>query len=189
LIEDIDWSDWVRAVEINLYGSVIPIRAVLPHFKAQRHGKIIQLSGGGATNPLPRISAYAASKAAIVRFAETIANECREFGIDVNSIAPGALNTRLLDEVLNAGPEKVGKDFYARAQRQKHEGGNLLAHGAELAVFLASRASDGITGKLISAVWDDWIAWPAHVAELAESDVYTLRRISGRDRGHDWGDK
>lgn len=188
-IEEVDWAEWARAVEINLFGSVNPIRAVLPHFKARRYGKIIQLSGGGATNPLPRISAYAASKAAIVRFVETIAEECREFGIDANSIAPGALNTRLLDDVLAAGAEKVGTDFFLRAVRQKKEGGVPLARGAELAVFLASRASDGITGKLVSALWDDWRAWPDHVADLRDSDAYTLRRITGRDRGFGWGDR
>src|SRR5262245_18445084 len=61
LLEDTDWTEWVRAIEINLFGSVIPMRAVLLHYKAQGPGKIIQLSGGGATNPLPCISAYAAS--------------------------------------------------------------------------------------------------------------------------------
>ncbi|HEX4553023.1 MAG TPA: SDR family oxidoreductase [Xanthobacteraceae bacterium] len=188
-IEDIDWSEWTRAIEINLYGSVIPMRAVLPHFRSERHGKIIQLSGGGATNPMPRISAYAASKAAIVRFAETIAEEGREIGVDVNSIAPGSLNTRLLDDVLAAGPAKVGREFFARMVRQKEEGGVPLARGAELAVFLASTASNGITGKLISALWDDWSGWPDHVDELRGSDVYTLRRIVGKDRGFDWGDK
>jgi len=188
-IEEVDWDEWAQAIEINLLGSVIPIRAVLPHFKAQRHGKIIQLSGGGATNPLPRISAYAASKAAIVRFAETVAVECREFGIDINAIAPGALNTRLLDDVLAAGPDRVGPDFYARAIRQKEQGGVPLAHGADLVVFLASVASNGITGKLISALWDDWRGWPDHLDDLAATDVYTLRRITGRDRGFGWGDK
>jgi NAD(P)-dependent dehydrogenase (short-subunit alcohol dehydrogenase family) len=103
LIEDVDWNAWVKAIEVNLFGSVLLCRAVLPHFKAHRYGKIVQLSGGGATNPLPRISAYAASKAAIVRFAETLAEEVREDNIDVNAIAPGALNTRLLDEVLAEG--------------------------------------------------------------------------------------
>jgi NAD(P)-dependent dehydrogenase (short-subunit alcohol dehydrogenase family) len=188
-IEDIAWEDWIKAVEVNLYGSVIPVRAVLPHFKAERRGKILQLSGGGATNPLPRISAYAASKAAIVRFAETVAEECMDFGIDVNSIAPGALNTRLLDDVLAAGPERVGADFFARATRQKQQGGVPLKRGAELAVFLASTASDGITGRLISAVWDDWPAWPQHLDALRRSDAYTLRRITGRDRALPWGDK
>jgi NAD(P)-dependent dehydrogenase (short-subunit alcohol dehydrogenase family) len=188
-IENVDLTEWARAVEINLLGSVLPTRAVLPHFKASGYGKIIQISGGGATNPLPGISAYAASKAAVVRFAETIAEECKEFKIDVNSIAPGLLNTRLLEEVLAAGPEKVGKQFHSRMVRQKEQGGSSMVPAVELAVFLGSGASDGITGKLISALWDDWQTWPAHIEELQNGDVYTLRRITGHDRGLDWGDK
>ncbi len=188
-IEEVDWSEWIKAIEINVYGSILMCRAILSHFKAQGYGKIIQLSGGGATNPIPRISAYAVSKAAIVRFAETLAEEVRGTGIDVNAIAPGALNTRMLDEVLEAGPEKVGQDFYERSLKQKESGGIPLSRGADLALFLASSASDGITGKLISAVWDDWEHWPEHRDELSTSDVYTLRRIAGRDRGFAWGDK
>jgi NAD(P)-dependent dehydrogenase (short-subunit alcohol dehydrogenase family) len=188
-IEDVDWAAWMQAIEINVYGSVLMCKAVLPHLKAQRYGKIIQLSGGGATNPMPRISAYAVSKAAIVRFAETLAEEVRGTGIDINSIAPGALNTRMLDEVLEAGPDKVGKDFYERALKQRDNGGVPLQRGADLAIFLASKASDGITGKLISAVWDNWEHWPEHLDKLSGSDVYTLRRIVGRDRGFEAGDK
>lgn len=188
-IESVDWADWMKAIEINVYGSVLMSRAVLPHFKAQGYGKVIQLSGGGATNPLPRISAYAVSKAAIVRYAETLAEEVRGTGIDVNSIAPGALNTRMLDEILQAGPEKVGQAFYERSVKQKETGGAPLDKGADLALFLASSASDGITAKLISAVWDDWEHWPEHLDELSSSDVYTLRRIAGRDRNMTWGDK
>ena len=90
-IEEVDWDEWVRTVEINLFGSVLACRALLPHFKSHRYGKIVQLSGGGATNPLPRISAYAAAKAGVARFVETLAEEVRENGIDVNAIAPGAL--------------------------------------------------------------------------------------------------
>ena len=186
-IEDVDWSAWARAIEINLLGSVLPCRAVVPHMKRQGWGKIVQLSGGGATNPLPRISAYAASKAAIVRFAETLAEEVKEHRIDVNSIAPGALNTRLLDEVLEAGPERVGSSFYERSMKQKETGGAGLQKGAELAVFLASAASDGLTGKLISAVWDPWKDLPARLNVLEGSDVYTLRRIVPKDRGFTWG--
>ena len=156
LIEEVDWDEWERAVRVNLFGSVLCCRAVLPHFRANGYGKIIQLSGGGATSPLPRLSAYAASKAAVVRFAETLAEELDGTGIDVNAIAPGALNTRLLDQVLEAGPERVGESFYARALEQQASGGTPLDLAARLAVFLASAASDGITGKLISAPWDPW---------------------------------
>jgi len=188
-IEEVDWTQWIKAIEINLFGSILMCRAVLPAMKEQHKGKIIQLSGGGATNPMPNISAYAVSKAAIVRFAETLAEEVREFNIDVNAIAPGALNSRMLDEVLAAGQEKVGQAFFDKSIKQKESGGAGFDKGAELAVFLASDASNGITGKLISAVWDDWEHWPEHLDELRTSDVYTLRRIVGRDRGLSWGDK
>lgn len=188
-IDDVPWDEWMDSLLINIGGSVNFSRRVLPHFKQQRYGKIIQLSGGGATNPLPQISAYATSKAAIVRFAETLALEVRDYKIDVNSIAPGALNTRLLDEVLAAGPDKVGADFFARAERQHAQGGTPLDVPSRLAVFLGSSQSDGITGKLISAVWDDWASFPAHLDELSKSDVYTLRRIVAKDRGFAWGDK
>lgn len=188
-IEDNDWGEWVAALSVNLLGSVLMCRAFLPHFKAAKYGKVVQLSGGGATAPLPRLSAYAASKAAVVRFAETLAEEVREFGIDVNSIAPGALNTRLLDEILEAGPEAVGRDFYDRSVKQKSSGGAPLDAGARLAVFLASAASDGISGKLISAVWDPWESFPSHADELNATDVYTLRRIVPKDRGMGWGER
>jgi 3-oxoacyl-[acyl-carrier protein] reductase len=176
-------------MEINVFGSMFMSRALIPVFRAQKYGKIIQISGGGATNPLPHLSAYAASKAAIIRYAETIAEELKGSGIDVNAIAPGALNTRLLDEILDAGPKKVGNTFYQKALKQKETGGSSLSMAAELAVFLASGASNGITGKLISAIWDRWEEWPNHLEELSRSDAYTLRRLIGRDRGFDWGDK
>jgi len=187
--DEVDWATWAKAIEINVYGSVLPCRAFVPHFKQHRYGKIVQLSGGGATNPLPRISAYAASKAAIVRFAESLALEVAPFGIDVNAVAPGALDTRLLDEVVAAGPEAVGPEFHERMVRTKKEGGTPLERGASLSVYLGSAASDGITGRLLSAVWDPWEDLASHAHDIARSDVYTLRRIVPKDRGYPWGDR
>jgi NAD(P)-dependent dehydrogenase (short-subunit alcohol dehydrogenase family) len=181
-IDEIDWAQWVNSIEINLFGTVLMIRAVLPGMRARGYGKIVNLSGGGATAPLPRISGYAASKAAVVRLTETFGEELREANIDVNAIAPGALNTRLLDEVLDAGPDRVGGDFYAKAVKQRDSGGAGLEKGAALAVFLGSAASDGISGRLISALWDDWADLPATRDALMASDVYTLRRIVPEDR-------
>jgi len=186
-LEDVDWAAWIEGMAINLFGSALLYRAVLPRFKARSYGKIIQLSGGGATNPLPNLSAYAVSKAAVIRLMETVAEEARAFHVDVNAIAPGALNTGMLEEVLAAGPEKVGAAFYQRALRQKQEGGAPLQKGADLAVYLASAASDGLTGKLISAVWDPWPTFAEHKQDLDKTDVYTLRRIVPADRGLDWG--
>ncbi|MBU4512569.1 SDR family oxidoreductase, partial [Patescibacteria group bacterium] len=100
-IEKVDSGDWVKAIEINLCGVFYCCKHIIAHMKKNNYGKIINLSGGGATAPLPFISAYAASKAGVVRLTETLAGECSGFKIDVNSVAPGALNTRLLDEVLS----------------------------------------------------------------------------------------
>jgi NAD(P)-dependent dehydrogenase (short-subunit alcohol dehydrogenase family) len=188
-IDQVDWAEWTRAMEINIYGSVLPIRAILPHLRQQRYGKIIQLSGGGATAPLPRITAYAASKAAVVRLAESVALDVKDEGIDVNSIAPGALNTRMMNELLAAGPAAVGQEFFVRMQKMANEGATPLDKGAALAVFLASAASDGITGRLLSAPWDPWETLQEHRGDLDESDVYTLRRIVPKDRKMNWGDR
>ena len=134
-------------------------RAVIPALCRRGYGKIVNLSGGGATKPLAGMSAYAASKAAVVRLTETLADDLRGDGVDVNAIAPGALNTRMLDEVLAAGPEKVGEAYYEGALKQRDSGGASLEKAAALVVFLASAASDGITrppdqrrlGRLVQA--------------------------------------
>jgi NAD(P)-dependent dehydrogenase (short-subunit alcohol dehydrogenase family) len=185
-IEDVDWSQWIVAMQVNLFGTVQMCRHLIPHMRSRSYGKIINLSGGGATAPLPMISAYAASKAAVVRLTETVAEELKDAHVDVNAIAPGALNTRLLDEVLAAGPDKVGTQFYERSVKQRDEGGAPLIKGAELTTFLASAASDGITGRLLSAVWDKWAELPERREQLAKSDVYTLRRIVPEDRNLKW---
>ena len=146
--DDVNWDEWARAIEINLMGTVLPCLGGVASVEKARAGKILyKMSGGGATKPLPYLSAYATSKAAVVRFAETIAEEVRQYGIDVNTVAPGALDTRLLDEVLAAGPARVGQAFYDQMLKVKAEGGTPLKVGASLCAFLASSRSDGITGK------------------------------------------
>lgn len=186
LIEDVDSGEWITAININLFSVFFMCKWILPHMKKNNAGKIINLSGGGATAPLPRISAYAASKAAVVRLTETLAEECKDYSIEINAVAPGALNTRLLDEVLESGPGAVGTAFYEKALKQKTDGGTPLGLGAELCVYLASLESNGITGKLISAPWDPWRNLAQYREDLKNSDIYTLRRIVERDRGMNW---
>ncbi len=179
LLTENDMEAWARAIGVNLLGTAHTMHAVLPFMIVRRKGVIINFSGGGAASPFPRFSAYSASKAAVVRLTETVADEVREFGIRVNAIAPGAVNTRLLDEVLAAG-ERAGHEFWLRAQQQKESGGTPPERAAELAVFLASPAAAGITGRLISAVWDDWRSLPEQGEKLDGSALFTLRRIDGR---------
>ena len=178
-LAEADMVAWAGAIATNLLGTAYAMRAVLRHMVARGRVVIVNFSGGGAVAPLPRFSAYSASKAGVVRLTETVAEEVRESGVRVNAIAPGAVNTRLVDEVLAAG-ERAGADFYEKAIEQKASGGTPPERAAELAVFLASPAAAGITGRLISAVWDDWKSLGALSSELRRTSLYTLRRIDGR---------
>jgi NAD(P)-dependent dehydrogenase (short-subunit alcohol dehydrogenase family) len=188
LLEDVAWEEWQYALEVNLFGVVHGCRFAVPHLRKHGYGKIVNLSGGGATSPMPHLSAYAASKAAVVRFTETLAGETRGDHIDVNALAPGAMNTAMLDEILKAGPERVGT-YYQQALKQKESGGASLERAAAACVHLLSAETDGISGKLISAVWDPWETISVHGPELASTDIYALRRIVPEDRGLSWDKK
>jgi 3-oxoacyl-[acyl-carrier protein] reductase len=172
-------DDWARAVEINLVGAARVMHRALAEMLPRGAGSIVNFSGGGAVAPFPRFSAYSASKAAVVRLTETVAAEVAAAGVRVNAIAPGAVNTRLLDQVLEAG-ERAGADFYRKALEQQASGGTPPERAAELAVFLISPAAAGITGRLLSAVWDDWRGLAGRGGALGRTSLYTLRRIDGR---------
>lgn len=178
------WSDTVRA---NLDGTYFPIRALAAHLaRAPRRQKIVCFSGGGATKPRTNFSAYGVAKTGILRLVETIADETRGQPLDINALAPGAINTRLTDEVLALGPTVVGAAEYAAAQKQKATGGGSLEKALACIEWLISPASDGITGRLISAPWDPWSALGDRRDVLAPSDIYTLRRIVPEERGQKW---
>jgi len=175
---DVDIDEWFRAFQINLLGTFMCCHAILPHMIERRQGKIVNFSGGGATSPLPRFTAYGVSKTAIVRLTETLAEEIKEFNIQVNAIAPGAVDTSLQDNVLAAG-ERAG-DLLERIRRLREtgEGGVPRELPAELVVFLASEDSDGLTGKLIAAPYDGWESWDAdRIAEVMSEAWFTLRRM------------
>jgi NAD(P)-dependent dehydrogenase (short-subunit alcohol dehydrogenase family) len=185
-LEDNDWARWQMAIQVNLLAPAALCRLAIQRMKAQGGGAIVNVSGGGATSPRPFFSAYATAKAGLVRLTETIAAEAGRYGIRANAIAPGAMNTEMLDAVLRAGPARAGETEYRKALQQEESGGTPPATPAELAVFLASDGAAGINGRLISAVWDPWNDLASHAAELAKSDVYTLRRIVPEDRGLKW---
>lgn len=183
------FTEWEKAYRTNFFSPVLLSKAVLPFMMKADHGSIINLSGGGATGPRENFTSYASAKASLVRFSETLAQELRHSKIKINCIAPGAMKTDLLLEVLHTGSDLSGKNEYEAAYKVFSGEGSAMEQVANLALFLASRRSDGITGKLISAVWDDWENWPKHLDLVSNSDLYTLRRIVGKDRGYSWGDK
>lgn len=183
-----DWDAWQQTITVNMLAQIDLSRKSSAWMISQKSGKIITLSGGGATSSRPNFSAYAVAKTGLVRFCEILAEELIPYNIQVNCIAPGAMATSMLQDILAAGRKKAGKEEYEKAQLITNQSNPTLERAADLAVFLASQASNNITGKLISAIWDPWIKIPDHSEELRNSDIYTLRRIIPEDRGLSWGD-
>lgn len=179
-VDPVRWSATVRA---NLDGTYFAIRGFADALRQGRRAKIVCLSGGGGTKARANFSAYAAAKTGVVRLVETIAEENRGSALDINAIAPGAINTRLTEEVLALGPGVVGQAEYDIAVKQKASGGGSLERALGLIDFLLSEKSDGITGRLLAAPWDPWPTLAAHRDALARSDIYTLRRIVPEERG------
>jgi NAD(P)-dependent dehydrogenase (short-subunit alcohol dehydrogenase family) len=170
-------ADFRRTLEVNVVGTLLAIRACLPALLASR-GAIVTFSGGGATAPLRRFDAYAASKAAVVRLSENIARELADQGVRVNSVAPGFVATGIHQSTLAAGPGLVGAEYFEHTRAQLEGGGVPASEAAELVCQLLEDDPDArFTGKLISAQWDAWRE-PSFRRRLAEErDLATLRRI------------
>jgi NAD(P)-dependent dehydrogenase (short-subunit alcohol dehydrogenase family) len=162
---------WAETIETNLIGVMHACRAALPQMIERRHGKIIVISGGGAASGRPRFSAYAASKAGVVRFVETVAEEVRDYNVQVNCMAPGGTYTHMTDEILHAG-ERAGSREIEEAESVRMTGGTQPEKQIQLALFLASERSNHISGKLIH-VNDDWRRLER---ENMNPEAYTLRR-------------
>lgn len=182
-----DAAHWSATVRANLDGTFHALRAFDALLaRAPRRAKVVCFSGGGATKPRARFSAYGVAKTAVVRLVETIAEEERGRPYDINAIAPGAINTRLTEEIIALGPAVVGEVEYAAAKKQQAGGSASLEKALGLVAWLLSPASDGISGRLLSAPWDPWPTLGPRAGELAASDIYTLRRIVPEERGKKW---
>lgn len=180
-IESIAVKDWWRVFEINVLGTMLITRSAMPILKENGAGRIVLFSGAGQ-DAKPRSTAYAASKGAIWRYTESLAAEVLENNIFVNAIAPGAVNTKFLTDILNAGPDKAGKAEYEAALKQKASGGASPDKAAELVEFLLSEQAIGLSGKIISAIWDPYKEL-TNLAAITQSDLFNVRRIVDENGG------
>ena len=177
---NIDMENFTKAIKINFLGTVYMCSVFSPLLVSSTNKKIVNYSGGGAASPFPNYSAYASSKAAIVRFTENLSGELDDDGFDINCIAPGFVITRLHQETVGAGSEIAGPEFYENTKKQIEEGGVPPEIAAELTIFLLSEDADGITGKFLSAPWDPWQDKTFQEKLREDNDLATLRRIDDK---------
>lgn len=168
-----DPKAWNLTVETNLIGAANACRIALPGMIEKRSGKIILIAGGGSAYSRPYFTAYAASKSAVVRFGECLADEVRDHNVQVNTIAPGGAYTTMTDEILLAGEEKAGRKEIEDAEKVRVTGGVAPEKQTQLAMFLASDKSNHISGKLIH-VNDDWKRFEQ---DSMRPELFTLRRV------------
>jgi 3-oxoacyl-[acyl-carrier protein] reductase len=169
-----------EAIGTNFLGTVYMCNAFIPIMNSNGRKKVVNFSGGGAASPFPNYSAYATSKVAIVRLTENLSIELAEEGFDVNCIAPGFVITRLHQQTIDVGPELATKTFFENTKKQIESGGQPVEKAVFLTIFLLSSDSDGITGKFISAPWDNWQDKDFQNRLRTDKDFATLRRIDDK---------
>ena len=184
---EIDPLAWRKNLAVNLDGTFFAIRAFYPLLKkSSARAKVICFSGGGSTSPRPNFAAYGVAKTGVVRLVEMLAAEWQGAPPDINAIAPGAIFTKMTEEVLARGEKVAGQKEFASAAKMPRDNAAKLEKVLGLVETLLSPPSDGISGKLISAPWDPWQNLAALREDLMKSDIYTLRRVVPEDRGLKW---
>ncbi len=184
--ETCDEAEWEKTISVNVLGTYVATRSVVPAMIARRWGTIINFAGGGAFGARERFSAYSVSKAAVVRLTDAAAKELGDHGITVNGISPGQVNTEMFETMVAAGREKVGEAGWVEFEQRKQTGGDPIGEVARFALFLTSEEGRKITGRVMSVQWDPWEHFPRYVDELMTSDIYTMRRITPKDHGKTW---
>ena len=176
-LQDNDIAEWVDTINVNLTGTFLVCRAVVPVMLRQGGGRIINLSGAGVANAWSNMSAYCASKAAVVRMTEVLAQELEPQGIFVNALGPGSVHTSMWEKMTEQAAE-AGADFiHQLGERVLSGGGASIDDCAELAVWLASGESGELTGRIISAAADDFRSLTPKIPEIMAGDAYTLRVV------------
>jgi ketoreductase len=179
-VMEVDSEEWFDTLRTNVLGSLHAIQKFVPLMGASDQPSIINFAGGGAFDPLPHFSAYAVSKAGVVRLTETLATELAPKGILVNALAPGFVVTEIHDTTLNVGREKAGADLYDMTKQKLQEGSVPIEIPVECVRFLISENARGLTGKTLSASFDPWGSpeFQSNIKRINDSDLYSMKRIN-----------
>lgn len=166
-----DPQAWWRCQEVNLRGPFLCCHATLPGMIERKRGRIINVASAAGTVSVPYLSAYVTSKAALIRFTETLAFEVRPHGISVFAMHPGAVQTPMNEELL----AKAGKQWRPWLEYVFQQGQDQTTEpGTKMVLFLASGMADPLSGRLFM-VPDDPADLMSRADEIRQKDLYALR--------------
>ena len=131
-LQDNDIAEWVDTINVNLTGTFLVCRAIVPVMIGQGGGKIINLSGAGVANAWSNMSAYCSSKAAVVRLTEVLAQELEGKGITVNALGPGSVHTSMWEKMTEQAADAGAEFIHELGQRVLSGGGASIDDCAEV---------------------------------------------------------
>jgi NAD(P)-dependent dehydrogenase (short-subunit alcohol dehydrogenase family) len=173
---EVESDSWWRTMEVNLFGTLLFSRLVLPEMIARRQGRIVNVSSQAGAFRWPVVSAYSVSKAAVIKFTENVALETHRYGVSVFSVHPGLLPIGLGETAISpdAPPDSNEGRVYAWAKRQLSEGrGAEPACAIKQILELASGKYDALSGRHLS-VHDDLDRVLAQIDDVREQELYVL---------------
>ncbi len=180
LVTDVNSNEWLDALRTDLFGAFLVTKHAVPLMRPERRPRILLLSGGGAFDPMPNLSAYGVAKAGIIRLAETLAAELAPRNIAVNVYAPGFVRTEIFDTMIEAGPERGGTLYEIVMKLISEWTDSDIELPLDCARFLISDAAAALTGKTISARYDPWDQPEFHecLADIVASKLYATQRTN-----------
>ena len=145
-VEFTETADAERLFDVLFFGIVRMNKAVLPIMREQGSGKIVNISSVAAVTPIPFQTYYSAAKSAVLSYSMALANEVKEFGIQVSAILPGDIKTGFTEA---RDKSVLGDDVYggritrsvARMEHDEQNGTSPVTIGATIASICASRRS------------------------------------------------
>lgn len=170
-------SDWIDSIHTNLIGSFVFLKTMVSHLEG-RQGSLVVLSGGGATAPMPGLSSYAASKAAVVRLVETVSQELAGTGIRINAVAPGIMKSNMTKDIVENGTEIMDAGQFEKIKAVLDSMEDSSQKAVNLIRFLLETDITGLNGKLVSAQWDEWDLWTNEENPFSDPNILTLRRTT-----------
>ena len=133
-------ADWHRVMNLNINGPFYLCRAVLPHMRLRRYGRIVNIASIAGKEGNPNMVAYSASKAALIGLTKSIAKEVATEAICINAVAPAVIRTRLLEQLTSAQVEYMVQRIPMKRTGQPEE-------VAAVVHFLSSRDCSFVTGQ------------------------------------------
>ena len=174
---NINFEKFKNTMDINFFSNLILLQNLSKFIKNNKNLLIIFFSGGGVTSYRKNFGTYSISKLSLIKLIEIVSNEINNKNVRINAIAPGIIQSKMVDITIN-NRKLVSKKEIKKIERDIKYSNDALKKLFKVINFLRSNKGKQITGKLISSKWDNIETWNKNkIKKLINKDLYNVRRI------------